>query len=90
MCSVDEFEAVEQKGIRGNPRKFGIISRDTGQPGKRQVSLMEREQISEHAATLGWRLVRSLTRQLGAECSIRATAPGTEAALQFPTRSLVA
>ena len=53
MCSVEQFEVVEQKGIRGNPRKFGAVSRSTGQPSKRQVSLMEREQISEHAAMLG-------------------------------------
>jgi hypothetical protein len=53
MRAVQEFEAVEQRGIRGNPRKFGVISRSTGLQSKRQVSLMEREQIAEHAATLG-------------------------------------
>jgi len=53
MRAVEEFEVVEQKGIRGNPRKFGVISRSAGQPSKRQVSLIEREQIAEHAATLG-------------------------------------
>ncbi len=53
MRSVDQFEVVEQKGIRGNPRKFGVRSRSTGQPSKRQVTLIEREQIAEHAATLG-------------------------------------
>ena len=53
MRAVEQFEVVAAKGIRGNPRKFGVLSRSTGQPGKRQVSLMEREQIGTHAATLG-------------------------------------
>ena len=53
MGAVEQFEVVEQKGIRGNPRKFGAISRTTGQPSKRQGSLIEREQIAEHAAALG-------------------------------------
>jgi MOSC domain-containing protein YiiM len=53
LRAVDSFEVVEQKGIRGNPRKFDAISRGTGEPSKRQVSLIEREQIAEHAATLG-------------------------------------
>ncbi|HTD65318.1 MAG TPA: MOSC domain-containing protein [Candidatus Limnocylindria bacterium] len=53
LRSVEQIEVVAEKGIRGNPRKFGAISRSTGQPSKRQVSLMEREQIGEHAATLG-------------------------------------
>jgi MOSC domain-containing protein YiiM len=50
---VDQIEVVEQKGIRGNGRYFGRLSRSTGLPSKRQVTLIEREQISEHAATLG-------------------------------------
>ena len=53
MRSVEQFEVVAEKGILGNPRKFGAVSRSTGQPSKRQVSLIEREQIAEHAATLG-------------------------------------
>jgi MOSC domain-containing protein YiiM len=53
LRSVAQIEVVEQKGIRGNPRKFGVTSRSTGQPSKRQVTLIEREQIDEHAATLG-------------------------------------
>ena len=53
LRAVEHIELVAQKGIVGNPRKFGVISRSTGQPSKRQVSLMEREQIAEHAATLG-------------------------------------
>ena len=53
LRSMEQIEVVAEKGIVGNPRKFGVISRGTGQPSKRQVSLMEREQIAEHAATLG-------------------------------------
>jgi MOSC domain-containing protein YiiM len=50
---VEQIEVVEQKGIRGNGRYFGRLSRSTGEPSKRQITLMEREQISEHATTLG-------------------------------------
>jgi MOSC domain-containing protein YiiM len=53
MQSVGQIELVESKGIVNEPRYFGRKSRDTGQPSKRQVTLMEREQITEHAATLG-------------------------------------
>ena len=44
---------VEGKGIAGNPRYFGRVSRRTGKPSRRQVSLIEREQVAEHAAVLG-------------------------------------
>lgn len=53
LRTVERIEVVEQKGILGNPRKFGVVSRATGAPSKRQVTLIEREQIAEHAATLG-------------------------------------
>jgi MOSC domain-containing protein YiiM len=53
LSSVEEIEIVAGKGIRDEPRYFGKLSRHTGKPSRRQVSLMEREQISEHAATLG-------------------------------------
>ena len=53
LRAVEQIEVVEQKGIRGNPRQFGVLSRRTGQPSKRQVTLIEREQISAHAAALG-------------------------------------
>lgn len=39
-------------GIRQDPRYFGR-RRGDGQPSRRQVSLIEREQIAEHAAALG-------------------------------------
>jgi MOSC domain-containing protein YiiM len=53
MQSVQAIEAVESKGILGEPRYFGKLSRSTGHPSKRQVTLIEREQIAEHAAALG-------------------------------------
>ena len=53
LQSVEEIELIEAKGILGEPRYFGRVSRDTGQPRRRQVTLIEREQIAEHAATLG-------------------------------------
>jgi hypothetical protein len=53
LQSTQEIELVTGKGILGEPRYFGKISRRTGQPSRRQVSLIEREQIAEHAATLG-------------------------------------
>ena len=70
MRAVDSFELVEEKGIRGTPRKFGAISRSTGQPSKRQVTLIEREQIAEHAVALGLQtiapgVVRSNIETLG-------------------------
>src|SRR6185436_4496236 len=44
--TVDQIEVVAGKGIKDNPRYFS-------RPTRRQVSLIEREQIGEHAATLG-------------------------------------
>jgi MOSC domain-containing protein YiiM len=44
---------VADKGILGEPRYFGRISSRTGKPARRQLSLIEREQIAEHAAALG-------------------------------------
>ena len=53
LTAVQSIELVEGKGIQGNPRYFGRVSRSTGKPSRRQVTLIEREQISEHAVTLG-------------------------------------
>jgi MOSC domain-containing protein YiiM len=53
LQTVNEIKVVAGKGILGEPRYFGKISRRTGQPSRRQVSLIEREMIAEHAATLG-------------------------------------
>jgi MOSC domain-containing protein YiiM len=53
LQTVNEIDAVAGKGILGEPRYFGKISRRTGQPSRRQITLIAREQIAEHAATLG-------------------------------------
>jgi MOSC domain-containing protein YiiM len=49
---VEVVELVEGKGIQGDTRYFGRVSRE-GKPARRQVTLIEREQIAEHAAALG-------------------------------------
>lgn len=53
LRAVDQIEVAAQQGIRGNGRYFGRLSRSTGQPSSRQVTLIEREQIAEHAVSLG-------------------------------------
>ena len=53
LQSVEAIEVITGKGIAGEPRYFERLSRSTGQPSRRQVSLFEREQIAEHAAALG-------------------------------------
>ncbi len=50
---VEAIEVIEAKGILGEPRYFGRLSRDIGRPNRRQISLIEREQLAEHAAGLG-------------------------------------
>jgi MOSC domain-containing protein YiiM len=45
MISVVGIELAAGKGIVGNPRYFS-------RPTRRQVTLLEREQIAEHSATL--------------------------------------
>ena len=52
MQSFEEIELVAEKGIVQDVRYFGRKSR-AGGPSKRQVTLIEREQIAEHAAVLG-------------------------------------
>jgi MOSC domain-containing protein YiiM len=49
---VEAVEIVEGKGVTGDARYFGRLSRDTAEPSRRQVTLIEREQIAEHAAGL--------------------------------------
>ena len=53
LQAVESVELVASKGIAGDTRYFGRLSRDTGQPTRRQVTLIEREQIAEHAVALG-------------------------------------
>jgi MOSC domain-containing protein YiiM len=51
--NVASFEVRAGKGIQGDNRYFGRVSRDSGKPSRRQVTLMEREQIAQHARALG-------------------------------------
>ena len=55
--SVEVVEFVQAKGITGDSRYFGRVSRTTGEPSHRQVTLMEREQIAEHATALGMQAI---------------------------------
>ena len=52
MLAVGQITLVEGKGIVGDVRYFDRKNRE-GEPRKRQVTLIEREQIGEHAAVLG-------------------------------------
>ena len=56
LVAVESIRVVDQKGILGEPRYFGRTD-SNGQPSRRQVSLIEREQIVEHAAVLGLKLI---------------------------------
>src|SRR5690242_16188565 len=69
LTSVQSVELVEGKGIQGNPRYFGRVSKSTGKPGRRQVTLIEREQIAEHAVTLGLQAISPGTVRSNIETS---------------------
>jgi MOSC domain-containing protein YiiM len=51
LSSVDAFELAAEKGIVGNPRYFDRRNRE-GKPSRRQVTLIEREILRQHAAAL--------------------------------------
>jgi MOSC domain-containing protein YiiM len=53
LQAVETVEVIAGRGVQSDARYFGRLSRDTGQPTRRQVTLIEREQIAEHAAALG-------------------------------------
>jgi hypothetical protein len=53
LVAIEAVELAVGKGLVGDTRYFGRVSRETNQPSRRQVSLIEREQIAEHAAALG-------------------------------------
>jgi len=57
LQTVEAIEVVEAKGISGEPRYFGRLSRDIGRPNARQITLIEREQIEAHAAALGLEII---------------------------------
>ncbi|HTG44182.1 MAG TPA: MOSC domain-containing protein, partial [Verrucomicrobiae bacterium] len=52
MVAVAGVELVAEKGIAQDKRYFGRRSQN-GQPSKRQVTLIEREILGEHARALG-------------------------------------
>jgi MOSC domain-containing protein YiiM len=51
LIDVAEFNLVAEKGIVEDKRYFGRVN--YGKPAKRQVTLIERETIQQHAASLG-------------------------------------
>lgn len=53
LTVVDEIEVVADKGIVGNGRYYARVSATIRRPGRRQVTLIEREVIAGHAAALG-------------------------------------
>jgi MOSC domain-containing protein YiiM len=53
MSQVSALTLVAEKGIKEDRRYSGRRSRSTGRPSRRQVTLIGREVIAEHAATLG-------------------------------------
>jgi len=50
---ADQVELAAGKGMVEDNRYFGRLSRTSGEPSRRQVTLIGREEISEHAAALG-------------------------------------
>ena len=53
MLPADSIAVETDAGIVGNTRYWKRLSRASHQPTQRQVSLIEREQIAEHASALG-------------------------------------
>jgi MOSC domain-containing protein YiiM len=51
MTDTNEIEVVVGKGIRGEPRYFERKSR-SGTPSRRNLTLIEREIVSQHATSL--------------------------------------
>jgi MOSC domain-containing protein YiiM len=53
LRAVETIEVIADKGVVDDPRYFGRVKQETGEPNPRQVTLIEREQMAEHAAALG-------------------------------------
>ena len=53
MLPADSIAVETDAGIIGNTRYWKRKSRSTDQPTQRQITLIEREQIAEHASALG-------------------------------------
>src|SRR5262245_17585038 len=58
LQSVDAIEVITGKGISGDTRYFERRNQTTGEPSRRHVSLIEREQVAEHATALGLEKIR--------------------------------
>jgi two-component sensor histidine kinase len=71
-----------------------VVALDRGQDGDHWLVVRDDgigippELSADNASTLGWRLVRSLTRQVEGTFAITRTNPGTEAALRFSARKV--
>jgi MOSC domain-containing protein YiiM len=52
LLTVPSLELIAAKGIKEDRRYFGRVN-SAGRPSRRQVTLIEREQIAEHATALG-------------------------------------
>lgn len=53
LASAETVEVFEGKGILGDARYFERPARSPNEPFRRQVSLIEREQLADHAGALG-------------------------------------
>ena len=53
LLRLEMLELVEGKGIRQDTRYFNRKSRSTGEPSKRQVTIIARELIHQHSMELG-------------------------------------
>ena len=53
MLPADSIAVETDAGIVGNTRYWKRLSHASDQPTQRQVSMIEREQIAEHASALG-------------------------------------
>jgi len=52
LNDVSMFEVVAGKGIQDEPRYFGRPRLNSGEPYRRQLTLIAREQIADHAQAL--------------------------------------
>ena len=58
LQAVQSIEVVPSKGILGEPRYFGRLSKSGDGPNPREITLIEREQIAQHAAALGLQTIQ--------------------------------
>src|SRR5438477_5309398 len=57
LISVDAIDVLAGQGIAGEPRYFGRVNQSTGLTNRRQIRLIEREQIAQHARALGLEII---------------------------------